>query len=59
MMMRGKGVVVVKFSRGEGWTEVDELGKKIFKTWRIVKPKASRGESREGFFVGEHKISSS
>jgi 23S rRNA U2552 (ribose-2'-O)-methylase RlmE/FtsJ len=49
-------VVVVKFSRGEGWREVDEFGKERFKNWRIVKPRASRGDSREGFFFGENRI---
>ena len=46
------GSVVVKFSRGEGWGEVDRKGKGMFEDWRIVKPDASRMESRESFFLG-------
>lgn len=46
------GVLVAKAFHGSGYSQLAELFKRSFKTFRPIKPKASRDRSAETFLVG-------
>ncbi|GMI03842.1 hypothetical protein TrVE_jg2523 [Triparma verrucosa] len=50
--LRGGGDVVFKYSRGEGKEDIENWGRGKFDSWKVKKPEASRGESREGYVLG-------
>jgi 23S rRNA (uridine2552-2'-O)-methyltransferase len=52
--LKPAGVFIVKAFLGEAFGEVQQRLKQAFRTVKVVKPEASRGESRETYFVARN-----
>ena len=52
--LKPAGVFVVKAFLGEAFGEVQKRLKEVFQTVKVVKPEASRGESRETYLVARN-----
>ena len=51
-ILKPRGVLVSKLFMGEDFIEVKNLAKSIFKKVNFYKPKSSRKESKETYFIG-------